>query len=233
MKLALHNVRVPLHAMELHLDCTIEGKITAVFGPTGAGKTSMLEVIAGLRPTTDGKITLGDKVLQDSSEKIFTPPRKRNVGYVPQDLALFPHKTVSENIAYGECPSRDHHISLDGLCDALEINHLLSRMPNTLSGGEKQRVAFARALTAKPKILLLDEPLSSLDYSLKQRIIPYILLIRDEFKIPIIYITHSSDEVMAICDEALILQSGKIRDQGNTKDLFVKSDIPLYLPRAS
>ncbi|MEO6053932.1 MAG: ATP-binding cassette domain-containing protein [Chthoniobacterales bacterium] len=233
MKLELQEIRLRLHAMELQLNCTIEGKITAVFGATGSGKTSLLEIIAGLRKPEYGKILLDGKVLQDASTKTFVPARKRRVGYVPQDYAIFPHKTVCENITYGKTLSQNTPVSIKDLCITLEITHLLSRRPNTLSGGEKQRVAFARALAAAPEILLLDEPLSSLDHALKQRITPYIMLIRDEFKIPIVYVTHSSEEVMALCDQAIILQDGKIRAHGKPEDLFVKSDFALYLPKMS
>jgi molybdate transport system ATP-binding protein len=230
VNLKFTNVSLRLKGLTLELDVTLDKQVTALFGPSGAGKTSALELVAGLRRADRGVIELDGLVFTDVSKGIFVPARKRAIGYVPQDLALFPHLSVRQNITYGmkELPASAVDLSREKLCRVLEIDRLLDRMPGSLSGGEKQRVAFARALLAAPRLLLLDEPLASLDRSLKERILPYLELIRDEFVIPIVYVTHSASEVIALCEDVVVLQAGRCAARGKPADLFALSDARSY-----
>jgi molybdate transport system ATP-binding protein len=220
MKLVFDNVRLRLGAMQLALDGTFEGAVTALFGPSGAGKTSVLELVAGLRKPDAGRIALDGRVLVDGDQRIFVPARQRGVGYIPQDLALFPHLSVARNIDYGNKPSLSPVLSREKLCRVLEIDRLLERTPASLSGGEKQRVAFARALLAGPRILLFDEPMASLDQELKNRILPYLERIRQEVAIPMIYVTHSAPEVFRLCEEVVVLKGGRVAARGCPGEIF-------------
>lgn len=230
MNLKFTNVSLHLKELALELNVMLDKQVTALFGPSGSGKTSVLELVAGLRRPDQGAIELDGLALTNVSQSIFVPARRRAIGYVPQDLALFPHLTVRQNITYGVKKSLASDIDLSGdkLCSVLEIDRLLDRMPASLSGGEKQRVAFARALLASPRLLLLDEPLASLDQSLKERIVPHLKLIRDEFAIPILYVTHSAAEVIALCEDVVVLQAGKCAARGKPDDLFALSDTRSY-----
>lgn len=220
MNLVFDNVRLRLGGMQLTLDATFEGVVSALFGPSGAGKTSILELVAGLRKPDAGRIVLDGRVLVDVSKRVFVPARQRGVGYIPQDLALFPHLSVARNIDYGNKPSLLPVLSREKLFRVLEIDHLPDRMPPSLSGGEKQRVAFARALLAAPRILLFDEPLASLDQELKDRILPYLERVRQEVAIPMVYVTHSAPEVFRLCEEVVVLQEGRVTAQGRPAEIF-------------
>src|SRR4051794_30299597 len=198
MSLVLKNISLPLASFTLEADLDIQGRVTAIFGPSGAGKTSLLDLIAGLRRPASAFIQLNDQVLTDTSRRLFVPVRHRGIGYVPQDLALFPHLSVRQNLLYGH-KANDQAGPLFGfehVVDVLEIQPLLSRSVTELSGGERQPVALARALLASPRLLLLDEPLASLDLKLKARIIPYLARIRDEFRLPMLYVTHDRFETL-------------------------------------
>ena len=212
LKLLLNNISLPLAEFSLNLDVGIQNQVTAVFGPSGAGKTSLLDLIAGLRHPKSALIQLDDRVLTDTTGGVRIPTRHRQIGYVPQDLALFPHLSVQQNLWYGAKGMRSPGtiFSFEHVTQLLEIQPLAERRVTNLSGGEKQRVALARALLASPRLLLLDEPLASLDTMLKSKIIPYLARIRDEFHIPMLYVTHDWDEVRALCAEALIMERGKI-----------------------
>lgn len=212
MNLQLKNILLPLADFPLELDLEIQGRVTAIFGPSGAGKTSLLDLIAGLRRPRSAFIQLDGRVLTDTSANTRVPTRHRHIGYVPQDLALFPHLSVRRNLLYGwkDNGSSNPLFSYEHVTNVLEIEPLLERAVTNLSGGEKQRAALARALLASPKILLLDEPLASLDTVLKSKIIPYLARIRDEFHLPMLYVTHDWDEVQTLCTEALIMERGKI-----------------------
>lgn len=211
MSLQLKQIVLPLADFALEADVEIQDQTTAIFGPSGAGKTSLLDLIAGLRRPKSAFIQLGERVLTNTATGINVPTRRRQIGYVPQDLALFPHLSVRQNLLYGckEDPHAHSLFSYEHVTGVLEIGLLTERRVNHLSGGEKQRVALARALLASPSILLLDEPLASLDTGLKSRIIPYLARIRDEFRLPMLYVTHDWDEVRALCTEALILERGR------------------------
>jgi len=212
MKLLLKTISLPLAEFSLNLDVEIQNQVTAIFGPSGAGKTSLLDLIAGLRHPQSAHIQLDERVLTDTAAGVRVPTRHRQIGYVPQDLALFPHLSVERNLLYGVKGTRTHDIlfSYEHVTQVLEIQPLLNRRVTNLSGGEKQRVVLARALLASPQLLLLDEPLASLDTVLKSKIIPYLARIRDEFHIPMLYVTHDWDEVQALCAEALIMERGEI-----------------------
>jgi len=183
-----------------------EAQAVALFGPSGAGKTTVLDSIAGLRRPSVGVIEVGGHVLFDSERHLDLRPHARHVGYVPQDVALFPHMSVRKNIFYGI--GRGVSPSLDTVLRLLEISPLLDRRITGLSGGERQRVAIARALMSGPNLLLLDEPLAAVEQSLRERILPYIECVRDELKIPLIYVSHSLDEVRRIADRLLTIEEG-------------------------
>ena len=212
MTLRLEKILLPLAAFDLEVDVVVERNVTAIFGPSGSGKTSLLELIAGLRRPKSALIQLNDEVLTDTTKGIEVPVRLRRIGYVPQDLALFPHLTVRQNLLYGHNGTADvkSPFSLAHVISVLEIESLLQRGIQDLSGGEKQRVAVARAVLSAPRLLLLDEPLSSLDAKLKQKIIPYLKRVREEFQLPILYVTHDVEEVRALCEEVLVMSAGKI-----------------------
>lgn len=222
MSLLLRNVALPLTPFVLKIDAELHGPVTVIFGPSGSGKTSLLDLVAGLRQPSSAFIQLNDQVLTDSSRGIFVPTRRRGIGYVSQDLALFPHLSVRQNLLYGANAAHqgNHLFAFDHVVDVLEIRSLGQRGIHQLSGGEQQRVALARALLASPKLLLLDEPLASLDLSLKTRIIPYLARIRDEFRIPMLYVTHDRHELLSLADEMMVLVHGKVAQAGAMRDVL-------------
>ena len=230
MSIALSGLRLPLAPFTLEVDVVLAARITAVFGASGSGKTSLLEVIAGLRRPAAGSVTLDGEVITDASRGILRPPEKRAIGYVPQDGALFPHLSVRANLLYGRPTGapRPPGLTFEHVTEILEITPLVDRSPATLSAGEKQRVALGRALLAAPRLLLLDEPLAGLDLPLRERLLPYLLRVRDEFALPMVYVTHSPDEVIALCDEALVLEQGRIVRRGKPADLFAIAASPRY-----
>ncbi len=230
MTLTLTQLRLPLGAFTLELDATLPGRVTAIFGASGAGKTSLLELIAGLRRPAAGAIRLADTTLTDVATFTFVRPEHRAIGYVPQEGALFPHLSVRQNLLYGFASARTRpaDLTLAHVTAVLEIDPLLERATATLSGGEKQRVALGRALLAAPRLLLLDEPLAGLDAPLRARLLPYLARVRDEFVIPMLYVTHSPDEVMALCDDVLVLTAGRITARDRPAELFQPSPQPRY-----
>lgn len=194
-----------------------EVEVLGVFGPSGSGKTSLLEAIAGIRTPDSGEIRIGGKTLFSSAQRINLPARERHIGYVPQDSLLFPNLDVKGNITYPSTrqPSHANAASLRAgglktLVDMLDLQDLLIRRVQTLSGGEKQRVAIARALMAEPSILLLDEPLAGVDRGRRDVILPYILRIRRELHVPLVYVTHDAEELKAIADRVLRLERGQV-----------------------
>jgi molybdate transport system ATP-binding protein len=231
MKLCLREIRLQLDRFSLAVDVEIHEDVTAIFGASGAGKTSLLDLVAGLRRSQSAVIQLDGEVLTDTRGAVAVPTRRRHIGYVPKDLALFPHLSVQENVLYGfsakagvQTPFTVEHVT-----GVLEIAPLLARGVNNLSGGEKQRVALARTLLSAPRLLLLDEPLANLDLDLKSRIIPYLKKIRDEFRVPMLYVTHSPDEVWALCDDVLVLEEGRFIARGRPADLFAVTATPTYV----
>lgn len=213
MKLRFNNLVLPLGDFSLSVHAETACQVTGILGPSGSGKTSLLDLVAGLRRPIAGRLELADRCLEDVSTHTHVPARLRHVGYVPQDLALFPHFTVRRNLAYGlpRVPTADRTgMHWDHVLEILEIQHLLDREVTDLSGGEKQRIALARALISSPRLLLLDEPLSSLDPALKLRILPLLQRIRNEFKIPMLYVSHDRSELEGICGELWTIHSGRI-----------------------
>jgi molybdate transport system ATP-binding protein len=189
----------------------VEARVVALFGPSGSGKTSVLESIAGLRSLERGEIRIGSRTLYDSGAGVDVPSHRRKVGYVPQDLTLFPHMNVKRNILYGARSDRDGGSAegLEQILSLLELHPFLDRRVSDLSGGERQRVAMARALTTAPSVLLLDEPLTALDRGLRARVLPYLKRIRDELATPMVYVSHDEAEVRALADWVVELDGGR------------------------
>ena len=224
MSLVLKHISLPLAHFTLEVNVEMNRRVTAVFGPSGAGKTSLLDLIAGLRTARSAFIELDGQVLTDTAKKFSVATHRRGLGYVPQDLALFPHLPVRRNLFYGR-KTRDAAnplFAFERVIDVLEIRPLISRGVTELSGGEKQRVALARALLASPRLLLLDEPLASLDTPLKTKIIPYLARIRDEFQIPMLCVTHDRFVALTLADEMVVLVNGKVQQTGSVPDVFAR-----------
>ncbi|HVR95218.1 MAG TPA: ATP-binding cassette domain-containing protein [Thermoanaerobaculia bacterium] len=227
MKLVLRDVRMPLAAFPLTVDAELTADATAVFGPSGSGKTSLLDLLAGLRRAPSAYIEIDGRVLTDTAAGREIPTRLRGIGYVPQEGALFPHLSVRKNLLYG-ARQEEGPFTLAHVVEVLEIAPLLDRGIGQLSGGEKQRVALGRALLSSPRLLLLDEPLAGLDLGLRARVLPYLQRARDEFGVPMLYVTHQPDEVFALCDDVLALDRGQVVGRGRPEELFVPSSRPAY-----
>ncbi len=213
----------------LDIDVQCRYAITAIYGPSGAGKTSLLNMVAGLLRPDSGEIMLDDQVLFSTEKKIDLPPEKRRIGYVFQDDLLFPHLTVEANLCYGHdlLPASERRFAPAQIVDLLQLGPLLARKPRNLSGGERQRVALGRALLASPLLLLMDEPLASLDQGLKSRIIPYLRHIRSELEIPILYVSHSVAEILELTGQVIVLDQGRVLAHG---DFFKIASQPGVLP---
>ena len=203
--------------------------ITAVFGVSGAGKTSLINAISGLTRPEQGRIVLNDRVLYDAEKKICLPPEKRRVGYVFQDARLFPHYNVMGNLRYGMAKSMAGQF--DKLVALLGIEQLLERLPGGLSGGEKQRVAIGRALLTAPELLLLDEPLASLDIPRKRELLPCLQRLAREINIPVLYVSHSLDEILHLADKVMVLEAGAVKAFGNLEDVWGSSVMNPWLPQ--
>jgi molybdate transport system ATP-binding protein len=210
----------PREPTSLEVAVTLGGKATAIVGPSGAGKTSLLEVIAGLRAGATGRVVVDQTTFLDSGRGVRLAPEERGIGYVPQEPALFPHLIVRDNVRYGYREALGAARIVDETIELLGIGPLLERFPRTLSGGEAQRVALARALVTRPRLLLLDEPLAALDAELKGRILPYLMRVRDESKIPMLYVTHHAGEALALADEALVLRAGRVEVKGSAREVL-------------
>jgi molybdate transport system ATP-binding protein len=206
-----------------------DGRLTALFGRSGSGKTSLVNIIAGLVRPQQGRVVIDGRVMVDSERRVFVPRHRRRIGYVFQEARLFPHLSVRQNLLYGRwfAPrSEGAGIRLGDVVDLLGIGHLLQRGPGGLSGGEKQRVAIGRALLAKPRLLLMDEPLASLDEERKAEILPYIERLRDGFGIPIVYVSHSIAEVARLATHLVVLDQGRVTMSGSTAELMARPDVP-------
>jgi molybdate transport system ATP-binding protein len=203
--------------------------ITAIFGLSGAGKTSLINAIGGLTRPDNGRIALNDRVLSDTTKDIFLPPEKRRIGYVFQDARLFPHYRVQGNLQYGMAASMRGQF--DSIVSLLGIAPLLNRFPLTLSGGEKQRVAIGRALLTAPEILLMDEPLAALDLPRKRELMPYLERLAKEVNVPILYVTHSLDEILRLADKVLVLDNGSVLTMGDLEAVWASNIMRPWLPR--
>ncbi len=211
----------------LDAEFAADGRFIALFGPSGSGKTSLINVIAGLLRPKRGRVVIDGATLLDTERGVFLPPYRRHLGTVFQEGRLFPHLSVRQNLLYGAWFARatGRDADLARVADLLGIEGLLGRYPNRLSGGEKQRVAIGRALLAAPKLLLMDEPLAALDDARKQEIMPYLERLRDEARMPIVYVSHSVAEVARLSDTLVVLSGGKVRAAGPTIELMQRLDL--------
>lgn len=207
--------------------------VTALFGHSGAGKTSIINMTAGLARPDEGRISIGDRCLFDSSKGIDISPEKRRVGYIFQDGRIFPHLSVRSNLRYGMklVPEGERYLEYDQVVELLGIGHLLSRGPAKLSGGERQRVAIGRALLTSPSLLLMDEPLAALDAARKAEVLPFIARLSRELSIPIIYVSHSLDEILNLAEMMVLLDSGRTIAAGTIEDVMNRPDLQFLTGR--
>ncbi len=210
--------------------------ITAVFGASGSGKTTLLRSVAGLQRPVDARIEIAGQVWQDDGQRIFLPTWKRPLGYVFQEASLFEHLDVQGNLHYGlkragagAARGAGAAAALQSTIALLGLHSLLARRTHQLSGGERQRVAIARALVTQPQLLLLDEPLSALDHARRQDILPWLERLRDELRIPMLYVTHAADEVARMADTLVVLQDGQVSAFGPVADVLTRVDAPIVL----
>ena len=198
-----------------------EGRVTGLFGASGAGKTSLVNMIAGLLRPDRGVIALDGETLDDAAAGVHVPPHSRRIGYVFQDARLFPHLNVRQNLDYGRRMNRlvDDPAQRKRVTDLLDVGNLLDRRPGQLSGGERQRVALGRALLSKPRLLLLDEPLGSLDEGRKVEILPYFVRLRDEANVPMVYVSHDAAEMRQLATQIVMLRNGRVTALGGVKVL--------------
>ena len=213
-------------SLDVDLRVPVRG-VTALFGPSGCGKTTLLRAIAGLERYRDGVLKVGDMIWQSAGR--FVPPHRRALGYVFQEASLFAHLSVRRNLEYGvkRVPREQRKVALEQAVELLGIAPLLDRKPARLSGGERQRVAIARALAVSPRLLLMDEPLASLDVNRKQEILPYIESLHNELDIPVIYVSHSPDEVARLADYLVLLEAGRVVGAGDIHEMLTRLDSPL------
>ncbi|MFU0880488.1 molybdenum ABC transporter ATP-binding protein ModC [Kluyvera cryocrescens] len=216
------------HCLQINESLPASG-ITAVFGVSGAGKTSLINAISGLTQPQHGRIVLNGRVLNDAEQGVSLAPEKRRIGYVFQDARLFPHYKVRGNLRYGMAKSMADQF--DKLVSLLGIEALLDRLPGSLSGGEKQRVAIGRALLTAPELLLLDEPLASLDIPRKRELLPYLQRLAREINIPMLYVSHSLDEILHLADKVLVLEGGQVKAFGNLEEVWGSSVMHPWLPQ--
>ncbi|MDS4019646.1 MAG: molybdenum ABC transporter ATP-binding protein [Candidatus Competibacter sp.] len=217
----------PGFTLDIDLELPAKGVI-ALFGHSGSGKTTLLRCIAGLERIPDGFLALDGEIWQDG--KHWLPTHKRPLGYVFQEASLFPHLTVMGNLRYGmRRVSCEPRVSLNQAIELLGIGHLLDRKPDRLSGGERSRIGIARALAVNPRLLLMDEPLAALDLKRKQEILPYLERLHDELEIPVIYVSHSPDEVARLADYLVAMESGRVLANGPLADTLVRLDLPIRL----
>ncbi|HEV7572914.1 MAG TPA: ATP-binding cassette domain-containing protein [Thermoanaerobaculia bacterium] len=205
MKISLDGVRLPLAEFELVLTVELTAPLVGIVGPSGAGKTSLLDLIAGLRRPAAGRLAFDGELVDDVAARLHVPPRHRRIGYVPQDNALFPHLSVEQNIRYGTRGPLQADI-----LDLLEINTLLPRRVTSLSGGEQKRIALARALMSSPRLLLLDEPLAGIDRPLQSRIRGYLEELHNELSVPMLYVTHDREELVRMAGQTIELNRGRL-----------------------
>jgi molybdate transport system ATP-binding protein len=215
------DVAKQLGQFSLEASFVSEGRVTGLFGASGAGKTSLINMIAGLLRPDRGSLAIDDETLDDTATGLHVPAHRRRIGYVFQDARLFPHLNVRQNLDYGRWMNRlaDDHAERTRVTDLLDIGSLLSRRPGQLSGGERQRVALGRALLAQPRLLLLDEPLGSLDEERKVEILPYLVRLRDEANVPMVYVSHDALEMRQLATSVVMLKRGRVAAFGGAEVL--------------
>ena len=223
------DVRLPLDHFDLRVELATRRPVTGIFGASGAGKTSLLETVAGLRRDAAGRVAFGGEVWLDASARRFVAPERRHIGYVPQDGLLFPHLDVRENLLAGSkravrAGQRPEEI-LDKVVALLEIEPLLERSVPTLSGGERQRVALGRALCSGPGLLLLDEPLAALDLPLRRKLLPFLARVRHELTVPMLLVSHDPIEVQALCDDLVVLRHGAVIARGDPRRVLTDPEV--------
>ncbi|MET0311832.1 MAG: molybdenum ABC transporter ATP-binding protein [Burkholderiaceae bacterium] len=201
--------------------------VTALFGPSGCGKTTTLRTIAGLERVPGARVRVNGETWQDGES--FTPVHRRPIGYVFQEAHLFPHLSVRANLEYGQkrIAAHERRVSLDQAVELLGIGHLMDRRPRTLSGGERQRAAIARALATSPRLLLLDEPLAALDAARKAEVLPWLEKLHTSLDLPVLYVSHSPDEVARLADHLVLMEAGQVVAAGPARELFTRLDLPL------
>lgn len=225
-------LRVDYPEFSINVDLSLPGRgVTALYGHSGSGKTTCLRCVAGLEKAGQGYIRINDEVWQDSDRGTFLAPHKRALGYVFQEASLFPHLSVQSNLEFGlkRIAAGERRIQLNQAAELLGINHLLGRRPDKLSGGERQRVGIARALLTSPRLLLLDEPLAALDSLRKNEILPYLELLHAELQIPMLYVSHSQDEVARLADHLVLLEQGQVIASGPIGETLARLDLPLAM----
>lgn len=224
--------RVPFGAFTLDVDLALPARGTiGLFGPSGCGKTTLLRCLAGLQDNAAGRLVVDGASWQDDARGIRLPTHRRPLGYVFQEANLFAHLDVRRNLEYGmkRVPASDRRMTWDHVVELLGIGHLLARLPANLSGGERQRVGIARALLTSPRLLLLDEPLAALDHARKQEILPYLEHLRDEVALPIVYVSHSPDEMARLADHLVAMEGGRVVAHGPLVEMLGRIDLPIHL----
>jgi len=234
MNAAPHRIRLALTrpAFQLSVDLTLPARgITVLFGPSGSGKTTVLRCVAGLERAGQALVRIAGEVWQDEAQRVFLPTWRRPLGYVFQEASLFEHLDVRGNLAYGlrRADPGAPALALDAVVELLGIGALMARRPHQLSGGERQRVAIARALATRPRLLLLDEPLASLDQARRQDILPWLERLRDELRVPMLYVTHAADEVARLADTLVVLDQGRVVAAGPVAEVLADVRTPVVL----
>jgi molybdate transport system ATP-binding protein len=223
------SLRLPLDRFELNIEYKGSARMLGVFGVSGSGKTTLLECVAGLRKDGRGHLSFAGEVWTRSEERLFLAADKRRIGYVPQDHWLFPHRDVRGNLEMGKRRALENGIDFEAtfqrVVEVLELETLLDRGVDRLSGGERQRVALGRALCSGPQLLLLDEPLASLDGALRRRILRFLIKVRDTFDLPMVVVSHNPMELQALCSEVLVLEEGRVLEQGIPEEVFRRKRI--------
>ena len=231
-------INIARSAFELKLELQLPGQgITAIFGPSGSGKTTLLRAVAGLEKNPQGRIQIAANIWQDTKQGIHLPTWQRPLGYVFQESSLLPHLSVAENLNFGlkralksaNSAQTEANKALQASIELLGIGSLLKRMPDELSGGERQRVAIARAIAMQPQLLLMDEPLASLDAARRQEIFPWLARLRDELKMPMLYVTHSAEEVTRLADHLVVLDQGHVKAQGSVSAVLTQVVNPVVV----